>query len=343
MWDLTAKQILGLLLLSKYILVEGWTYQGPRGRSDWGEVYSDCEGTHQSPININIEEANTVELGEITFHNYGQLGEHVELINNGHTIEFIPKEDSPYISSNMLFAEYYFLHQFHFHWGKKGLRGSEHTIDGKKFSLELHAVHKNSDSSKILVIAYLFEEVPDNDIHHDVSQFNLGDFLGYFNATMVHSEGNMEIREHVSQDITKNIFDYDEINDDTGNLRAFCTYEGSLTTPPCSENVTWILDMHFREISKTAMNFFHSQVDRFENPLDNNFRNLQKLNGRHVSCSGLSSDKAESLHESKSTDSFAVQKRTLLLPDSPLGLAVVQPACVWPACIPWNRWQWKSK
>jgi len=264
-----------------------WFYKGPKGLSHWGDVFGMCKGKHQSPININTNQVNRMDKGEIIFHNYNDLSEKIDVVNNGHTIKFSSTVHTPFITSDKLFQGKYFLKQFHFHWGKQGDRGSEHNIDQQKYSLELHAVHMSEDEPKLLVVAYFFSQVPDKEMTNNSTNHDLEDFLKFFQSTNILAEGNKDSRSEINTEITRGIFDYGKINDHEGNLTKFCTYEGSLTTPPCSEGVTWVLDMNVREISKRSMWYFHKQVNKYQDPLDDNYRNLQPLNDREVTCSGL--------------------------------------------------------
>ncbi len=132
----------------------------------------------------------------------------------------------------------YKLLQFHFHGA------SENTIDGKQYALEAHMVHQNKDGG-LAVVGVLFEEGKNNPM--------LDNILGSVGAEM-------------------RLDPNDLLPEDTGS---YYHWEGSLTTPPCSEGVEWFL-------MKTPIEASKDQIEAFRKYYDNNFRPTQPLNGRVI-------------------------------------------------------------
>ncbi|WP_103072591.1 carbonic anhydrase [Aquimarina sediminis] len=219
-------------------------YEGPSGPDFWadlcGEDWKDCAGNSQSPINI------------ITSSIYGDDGINnintnyktstTEIINNGHTIQFNYSAGSSASLNNID----YDLLQFHFH------TGSEHTVDGYRYPMEMHLVHQDPVTGLLAVVGLFFTAGVENEV---LSQF----------MDNLPSEGG---DHYVSNDEyhIKNIFP---------SSMDFYTYSGSLTTPACSEIVTWYVVRESIEAS-------HEQLERFEHIMHENFRPLQALNGRVV-------------------------------------------------------------
>lgn len=140
----------------------------------------------------------------------------------------------------------YELLQFHYH----GL--SEHTVEGQHYPLEIHFVNKASDLN-LAVIGLFIEEGAENKL--------LSDFLSNF----PHEEGIYE--------------DHQEVIDLSGLLpdnKSYYNYSGSLTTPPCSEVVNWY-------VLKNTVTASAEQISEFQSILHNNYRPVQKLNGRVIS------------------------------------------------------------
>jgi carbonic anhydrase len=119
-------------------------------------VERDCGGLSQSPIDIDESETTfQPTLRPFEFINYNQ-NIMWNVINDGNGIVLSPLTNSTLRIHGSDFAEAHRLLQFHFHWGKNDFQGSEHTINGRKFPLEIHFVHiSNGDGLKVL--GFLFE------------------------------------------------------------------------------------------------------------------------------------------------------------------------------------------
>jgi carbonic anhydrase len=222
-----------------------FSYSGGTGPGYWGELdpaWEDCEvNARQSPI--NIEQSTTdPNLGPLVLNLHGTK---VNLINNGHTIE---QEYEP--GSTLMFeGVVYELLQFHFH------TLSEHAIEGKRGEMELHAVFRNPESGNLAVIGQIYKLGKENE------------FLKAFDQMLPRHEG-----EHSTSEMEINV---DEAFKDGPG---YFTYPGSLTTPPCSPIVNWI-------VLKKRATMSEEQLNRFVSILGNNFRPVQPLNGRTVRAS----------------------------------------------------------
>jgi carbonic anhydrase len=169
--------------------------------------------------------------------------EHVEdIIDNGHTIQVTVEEGSTVVINDKT----YHLKQFHFH------SPSEHTVDDKHMPLEMHMVHQGDDD-KLAVMALLFEE--------GASNKNLQELIEH----MPTKPGENKHYADVKLDLTVHI---------PKKISAF-HYSGSLTTPPCSEQVEWL-------VLRNKFHLSRDQVKAFATRLNNNNRPVQKLNGRVV-------------------------------------------------------------
>jgi carbonic anhydrase len=221
-----------------------WTYTGENGPEHWDELEksSQCGGERQSPVNIvDIQTEADSALLPLDLHYYGQVRIH-EVISNGHSIQY-NFEKGDYIS---LWDIRYDLKQIHFH------EAAEHTLNGVRYPLEMHMVHVNADN-EIAVFAIMAMEGEPSE------PFN---FLEKYLP--------LEIGE------TKVIDEYFDLNLNLPASRDYYTYKGSLTTPPCTEGVTWIV---FKEPITVSL----QQVKELQRlmPL-NNYRGEQPLNGRIV-------------------------------------------------------------
>ncbi len=226
---------------------------GPAGWSALTPVYAACgSGKTQSPIDLLTNtgkgasdwtmEYKTTKLN--IAHN-----EHVEeLINNGHTIQITPQEGS-YITYA---GKVYHLKQFHFH------TPSEHTINGKHAPMEVHFVHQ-SDDKNLAVVGVLVQE---GSVNKNIEQLikYLPNAVG---EKLTHDSVNIDIALHVP----KNLFAYH--------------YIGSLTTPPCTENVQWL-------VLRDPVHMSKDQIAAFSSRLKNNNRPTQPLNERIITIDDIS-------------------------------------------------------
>lgn len=218
-----------------------WSYAGAQGPEMWDALSPDFEacgrGTQQSPINITG--GVDAETPEIAFDYHPEV---VRFVNNGHTIQ----ENFDGTCTIQLGEHSYNLVQFHFH------TPSEHQVDGRSFPLEAHFVHKDADGH-LAVVGVLFEEGEENPV------------LDVLEAYMPTAAGQSRTVDGLSIDPISLIpFDH-----------RYVTYPGSLTTPPCSEGVHWlVLDAH-QTASKEQIAVIHDIIG-------DNARPVQPANDRQV-------------------------------------------------------------
>ncbi len=231
------------LLVSSYAFSSSsihWEYSGPLGPEHWADLspeFSSCNGKNQSPINLtSFIEA---ELKPISF-NYSKGSS--EIVNNGHTVQINEMPGNTVTLDGISFQ----LKQFHFH------SPSENLINGKSFPLEAHLVHEDVDGN-LAVIAVMFEEgKPNKGIEKAWAQFP------------EHEGDKLPLHVNVSpKEILPRNHDY-------------YRYEGSLTTPPCSEGVRWIVMKHQITASK-------DEIEKFIHAMHHsNNRPIQPIHARTV-------------------------------------------------------------
>lgn len=217
-----------------------WDYRGKLGTKAWGDLepgFATCKlGKHQSPVNIKVSQAKKAALEPIHFGYTGSTG---EVVNTGHTVQVNLAE-----GGNIGLAEGEFkLVQFHFH------TPSEERIDGKAYPMVVHMVHKN-DAGQLAVVAVLLKEGKENAALKPV-----------FDA-LPGQPGQAEPLK-----IALNPADLLPARHD------YYHFTGSLTTPPCSEDVSWQVLRQPVEISK-------GQLAAFRKLYRMNARPVQPLNDR---------------------------------------------------------------
>jgi carbonic anhydrase len=216
-----------------------WGYSGPGGPANWASLsgeYAVCAGTEQSPIDLDNAVRADVEDIATDWRTFRP-----DVLNNGHTVKAI----APPGSTTRLGNTSYDLLEVHWH------HPSEHRIAGLSAPLEAHFVHQNSATKDLLVLGVM----------------------------MVEGEANPAVQT---------IWDAAPGKDDRSQAKAemdwkqmlprgseVYRYEGSLTTPPCSEIVSWA-------VFKSPVTVSKAQITAFEAPYSGNNRPVQAQGRRFL-------------------------------------------------------------
>ncbi|WP_333703661.1 carbonic anhydrase [Vibrio hepatarius] len=234
------KNVVALALLTAVAsssYASDWGYEGEHGPEHWGNVAAECaQGKNQSPIDIHQPvEADLVDL------NINYTGVVTGITNNGHTLQAKVEGANTFKVDGVEFS----LAQFHFH------TPSENTIKSQHYPLEAHFVNADKDGN-LAVIAVMFDQAQS-------SNPQLAQLL----------EAAPKKGETIS---LSNSFKLTELlpkEDD------YYRFNGSLTTPPCSEGVRWF-------VMKEAKSLSAGQIGQFEQAMGHNNRPVQPLNARKV-------------------------------------------------------------
>ncbi len=218
-----------------------WSYSGPCGPAHWGELddaFAPCShGRRQSPI--DIRRARRADLPPIRF---GYKPFSLRIINNGRSIQINAKPGG----SISVGRKRYRLVQFHFH------KPSEEKIRGRRFAMVVHLVHRDAKGNLAVVAVLLKKGKPSK-------------FIQLLWDHLPPGEGT----EYVHKNVKTNA---------AGILprrRSYYTYGGSLTTPPCTEGVTWY-------ILKSPVEISAAQIAAFGQFYPHNARPIQPGNGREI-------------------------------------------------------------
>ena len=236
--------MIGTLLIISLAFGKGnvhWGYSGHEGPEHWGELdrqYATCSGgKNQSPIDLTG--FVNAELSPIEF-NYTTHA--TEILNNGHSVQ------ANYLggSTISLDGHEFELQQFHFH------APSENHINGKSFPMEAHLVHANRNGD-LAVVAVMFEE-------------------GKANGTMETLWSQIPKKKGDKYTLSSKV----SASDLLPKSGAYYRFNGSLTTPPCSEGVWWL-------VMKESVSVSKEQVEAFSHVMQHpNNRPVQALNARPV-------------------------------------------------------------
>lgn len=216
-----------------------WGYTGPTGPDHWSALsasYGVCNtGQQESPIDLH--DVIPADLGSLGIK-WAPMPIHAT--NNGHTVQY----DAPTGNSFSMMGGTYALAQFHIH------HPSEHLLNGERFPLEIHFVHKMKDG-RIGVIGVLVAEGASNP--------TLQKLLDAIPASAGKTTDGPSFDPRAL--LPKN--------------HGFDRYEGSLTTPPCTESVDWV-------VLRTPITASPAQVQQFAKLFPFNARPLQPLDRRFL-------------------------------------------------------------
>jgi carbonic anhydrase len=219
--------------------VAEWGYTGETGPSHWGDLCPEYAvaktGKQQSPIDIRGTLPKALPRLDFKYR-----PSRIHLIYNGHTIQ---ENEDP--GSFGLANDKFELQQFHFH------SPSEHTVDGKQFPMEMHLVHKAKDGTSGVVAVFIQEG------EHNRAFDPVWDNLPDANRPNQEADIKIDALSLLPQDTT------------------YYSYDGSFTTPPCTEQVKWVILAQPVSLSK-------QQIMRFRAVIDGNNRPVQPLNKRQV-------------------------------------------------------------
>jgi carbonic anhydrase len=217
-----------------------WAYNGSGGPQAWSSLkpeFSLCSsGQRQSPIDIRGGLA--VDLEPVRFD---YQASRFAVVDNGHTVQVNLAQGNAIEVGGKRFE----LLQFHFH------RPSEERIDGRQFEMSLHMVHRN-DQGQLAVVGLLFDKGSPHPVLQQVWN-------------------NLPLEKNDENQASAPI----ELNDLLPTDRRYYTYMGSLTTPPCSEGVKWI-------VMRQPVTLTKEQIEIFARMYPMNARPIQAVAGRRI-------------------------------------------------------------
>ncbi|XP_072503025.1 carbonic anhydrase 4 [Notamacropus eugenii] len=274
------------LTLAQPVAPAHWCYESQAkitsctGPSQWT---GNCQDNRQSPINIDTTKTilNST-LIPFQFINYDQK-KSLSIINNGHTVE-VQLDDTIRISGGGL-NETYKAVAFHLHWSNSLDKGSEHTINGKSYAMEMHIVHiKNkyhnvsealseNGNDEIAVLGFLIKSSPQ--IHS-----------GFANLVE-----NLRNIPYQTNEVGLKEFSLFDLIPKVDKLKNYYRYWGSLTTPECQEKVIWTvfhepIHLHSDQILEFSRMLYYNKENESKMPIIDNFRKTQPLGNRQIFTSG---------------------------------------------------------
>ncbi|XP_037630135.1 receptor-type tyrosine-protein phosphatase gamma-like isoform X3 [Sebastes umbrosus] len=264
-----------------------WAYSGIYGPDEgWSSAYPACRERNQSPVNIVDQDTKvSTEYQELTLEGFdSESSNKTSMKNTGKTVAIMLKDD--YFVRGAGLPGRFKAEKVEFHWGpNNGSEGSEHSINGHRYPVEMQIYMYNSDDFDSLSAA-LREK---RSIAAMAVFFQVGgkdnpavDPIIHGLKGVVHHEKETVLAPFVLKDLLPSA------------LGSYYRYTGSLTTPPCSKVVEWIIFSRPIYVSYKQLEAFYSiftteQQDHVKSVeyLRSNFRPIQSLDNRHVFKSAI--------------------------------------------------------
>uniref|UniRef100_A0A8C5HK74 Carbonic anhydrase n=1 Tax=Gouania willdenowi TaxID=441366 RepID=A0A8C5HK74_GOUWI len=257
-----------------YINVKDYCYDDPQcDPYSWGDSFPSCHpllDLHHSPINLDLHMSRNSSLGPLRLEGFDSVQSGLwTLRNDGHSV-LLQVGAGMAVSGGGL-PDVYHTIQLHFHWGGPASNGSEHTVDGRRYPMEMHVVSMKSihpnvsvaldDPTGLSVLGFFIDVVYADNLHFGQISQKLSSVAYKGQSTKIKPFPLMSL-------LPRN------------NMSQYYRYHGSLTTPPCSQAVLWTLFEVPIYISWSQMAQFTSQIFSTEEdaeqvtPLHNNYRHI---------------------------------------------------------------------
>ncbi|CAH8580080.1 unnamed protein product [Schistosoma mattheei] len=259
-----------------------WSYSNIlTGPETWNHHYRNmCSGYYQSPIDLKSDiSILDLRLKTVVIYRNTSVAETTTITNNGHSADVTFSQNTWFISFDGLRDYKYEIAKMHFHWGNTDDRGSEHTIDGIRFPLEGHIVSFRRELYSSLeeaigrpgglAVLGIMHNIVES-IKSDQTVFKAyNNFSGVLNPQF--APPNALTVDNMNLSLILSFL----------NPSRYFRYFGSLTTPPCTENVLWTVFTDQVPITREQVNLFRSLPygpNEKQTTMGDNFRPIQPLN-----------------------------------------------------------------
>jgi len=245
-----------------------WSYSEP---AMWAASHPGCGKENQSPVDLHtVDVALRDHKKAISFSSYDKVNmDTCKLVNTGNTVSILVTDtpsSNPTLSGGPLNSTEYHLTQAVFHWGSDNTLGSEHSIRGTTYPMEMQLIHQTSsqEGGSLAVTSFLFE------VSEEDNPFLVPLTTALTNIRTPGSETRLD---------PDTVFSLDLLIQDSIPGPYF-TYSGSLTYPPCTEVKQYLVFRVPLDISSTQLEQFRLALQKDGSRMVNTFRPVQPLGER---------------------------------------------------------------
>jgi len=265
-----------------------WSYSN---QSAWSSDYPDCGNENQSPIDLHTVDVSLKDhKTPISFSSYDLVNRDTcVVVNNGNTaiIQMKSNDDSspPILSGGPFNSTEYSFTQAVFHWGADNTLGSEHTIRGITYPMEMQLIHQTSseEENKLAIASFLFELSLEENPFLASLITSVGEIKTAGTEAQLDNPVEAIGDDHATTDEKSqeamDMFSMDLLIKDSISGPYF-TYSGSMTYPPCTEVKQYVVFRLPLDISSTQLEQFRLLLQQDETRMVNNFRPVKTLGDR---------------------------------------------------------------
>ncbi|CAF0867381.1 unnamed protein product [Adineta steineri] len=264
-----------LCIIIQQSMASDWNY-ADEGPDVWSDLYPACAGTSQSPINIDTTTTDYLAFTTLYLGSSYNVPLNFQFINNGHTIvgTYTGNDTSNFVFIGGGLRGTFTFSSFHLHWGENYKSGSEHQVNGAKYSGELHVIHRNQATNQTAVLGMFIQSIKQaNTTHTELRKRDTSTTGNVTSPEWIKYLSAIGQLNQVNQTVALNLTLGSLFTSDTTK---YWRYSGSLTTPPCTEGIIWTV---FGEPIVVSEDYFDLLRD---NIYAKDYRGPQPVNGRSV-------------------------------------------------------------
>ncbi|CAF0965520.1 unnamed protein product [Adineta steineri] len=229
-----------LCIIIQYSIAAHWNY-ADEGPDVWSDLYPECDGTSQSPIDIDTTTTVYAPLTKFYFGSSYNVPQNFLFMNNGHTLvgHYTGNDASRLSFTGGGLKGVFTFSSFHLHWGENYKSGSEHQVNGAKYSGEIHVIHTNRATNQTAVLGMFIQSIKQvSRTHRKLRNLDTSTTGNVTSAEWIKYLSTVGQLKQVGQPVALNLTLGSLF---TSNTKKYWRYSGSLTTPPCTEGIIWTI------------------------------------------------------------------------------------------------------
>ncbi|XP_052756007.1 carbonic anhydrase 6-like [Galleria mellonella] len=250
------------------VSLKDWDYEG---QEKWAVLYPQCGGHSQSPVDVPVDRLITTKgASPILFYNYNAVPTSLTLENNGKSVTLRGEWKNklrPLVYGGAAHSRRYVFHSLTLHWP------SEHTVGGLQYPLESQVLHISAEYRTLEEALEAYARDPQA-ILGIVNLYKFDNNTQKGLSVLLKTVSKMT---SVRESVARNPLSYF-----SPPLKEYAYYQGSLTTPPCTESVMWLIRGRALSVTRDYMEMVRGLLEEFSEPEKTFHRRVQPLNDRKI-------------------------------------------------------------